>query len=306
MICPPLRTDVIGAEWTFARYQEVRHLLPYVDFPVGSLTVPDLGAILDRFDAFVLDAFGVLNIGERAIPGALARIAQMRAAGKALVVLTNGASFPRRAALAKYARLCSDFTEEEVVASRDIASAALSRFTPDMLWAGITAGGAEFDDLPARIAPLADDEGLLRRADGFLFLGSEGWDVARQESLHAALAARPRPVIVANPDVIAPREGGFSLEPGHFAADLPGAIEYHGKPHRAAFEAAVARIATRNTIPRERIAMVGDTLHTDFLGGRAAGLGTVLIAGHGLFRGDDPAPFIAASGIVPDVIAAPI
>ena len=48
--------------------------------------------------------------------------------------------------------------------------------------------------------------------------------------------------------------------------------------------------------------MVGDTLHTDILGGRAAGLATVLVAGHGLFRGHDPLPFIERSGIRPDWI----
>ncbi|WP_209424983.1 TIGR01459 family HAD-type hydrolase [Pararhodobacter sp. SW119] len=297
------RPDAIGADWTFARYQAVRHLLPRAAFAGESLQVPDLRAVFDRYDAFVLDAFGVLNIGERVIPGAVERIAAMRAAGKPVVVLTNGASYPRSAALAKYARLGFDFTEDEVVASRDIAAAALARRDPGMLWAGITAAGAGFDDLPARVESLAAEEGLLARADGFLFLGSEGWSAARQAALAAALADRPRPVIVANPDVIAPREGGFSLEPGHYAADLPGTVEYYGKPHAAAFEAAVDRIAARAVIPRERIAMVGDTLHTDVLGGRAAGLGTVLIAGHGLFRGHDPAPFIAESGIVPDVIA---
>lgn len=297
---PPTTVDL---DWTFARYQALRDRLPVAEFPAASLRVPDLGAVFDRFDGFILDAFGVLNVGERVIAGATARIAAMRAAGKRVVVLTNGASYPRAQALAKYTRLGFDFTAAEVVASRDLAAAALAGFPPGLVWAGITAPGAAFDDLPARVEALADDESLLSRADGFLFLGSEGWTATRQARLAAALAARPRPVLVANPDVIAPREGGFSLEPGHFAADLPGAVAYHGKPFGPALEAAIARLAAAGPIARGRIAMVGDTLHTDVLGGRAAGVGTVLIARHGLFRGRDPAPFIAASRIVPDVIA---
>lgn len=293
----------IGADWTFARYQGLRHLLPQAEFPAQSLRVPNLGAVLARYDAFILDAFGVLNIGNQPIPGAVDRIAQMRAAGKRVVVLTNGASYPRRAALDKYAALGFDFTPDEVVASRDIAAAALARHDPGLLWAGITAAGAGFDDLPARIESLAGDDSLLTRAGGFVFLGSEGWNPDRQTALRAALLRHPRPVIVANPDVIAPREGEFSLEPGHFAADLPGLVEYHGKPHRPAFDAAVACLQAWGPIRRDRIAMVGDTLHTDVLGGRSAGLGTVLIAGHGLFRGHDPLQYITASGIVPDVIA---
>lgn len=291
------------AAWAFARYEAIRHTLPHADFPSRSLTVPDLSAVFERYDGFVLDAFGVLNIGESAIPGAVAQIARMRAAGKRVVVLTNGASHARAKALAKYARLGFDFAAAEVVASRDIAIAAMARYPKGMLWAAITAEGASFEDIPGRIEPLSGSDHLLHSADGFVFLGAEGWSAAHQARLYAALLAHPRPVIVANPDIVAPREDGFTLEPGHFAHDLPATAEFHGKPYGAALEEAVARLCATSPIPRARIAMVGDTLHTDVLGGRAAGLGTVLIARHGLFRGLDPAPFIAASGIVPDVIA---
>jgi len=52
----------------------------------------------------------------------------------------------------------------------------------------------------------------------------------------------------------------------------------------------------------ERLAMVGDTLHTDVLGGAAAGCRSVLVTGHGLFAGMAVAPLIAQSGLVPDFI----
>lgn len=297
---PPTAPD---AAWAFARYEAIRDTLPCADFPEHSLQVADLSAVFDRYDGFVLDAFGVLNIGESAIPGAVAQVARMRAAGKRVVVLTNGASHARAQALTKYARLGFDFTPSEVVASRDIAIAAMARYPEGMLWAAITAQGARFEDIPGQIVPLSGSDHLLHSADGFLFLGAEGWNGERQAGLRAALLARPRPVIVANPDIVAPREDGFTLEPGHFAHDLPVNAEFHGKPYAAALDEAVARLCAISPIPRARIAMVGDTLHTDVLGGKAARLGTVLIARHGLFRGLDPAPFITASGIVPDVIA---
>jgi ribonucleotide monophosphatase NagD (HAD superfamily) len=50
--------------------------------------------------------------------------------------------------------------------------------------------------------------------------------------------------------------------------------------------------------------MVGDTLHTDILGGAAAGFKTILVTDYGLFRGHPIAPYIAASKIVPDFIVA--
>ena len=286
------------ARWAFARYRAIAHHLPPVPrgYPPFSLPVADLGAVLPRYDGFILDAFGVLNVGDHRVPQAPERIAQMRAAGKRLVVLTNGAGATRVQALEKYHRWGFDFVESEVISSRDLAVAALAG--RGGLWAVIAQPGVSLDDLPGGVQVLDDD--LLHRADGFLFLDARGWTPARQAALVAALRARPRPVICANPDIVAPRADGFSWEPGHWAADLPVPVEYHGKPHGPAFAAALARL----DLPARRVAMVGDTLHTDILGGRAAGCFTVLVAGHGFFAGQDPAPFIAASGIVPDFLAA--
>jgi glycerol 3-phosphatase-2 len=47
---------------------------------------------------------------------------------------------------------------------------------------------------------------------------------------------------------------------------------------------------------------VGDSLHTDILGGQAAGVKTALIAGYGFFAGNDVEAPIALSGIKPDYI----
>lgn len=292
-------------EWAFARYEALRAALPDAHFPPHWQAVGSLGDLIDRFDAFVLDAYGVLNVGERLIPGAPARLEAMRAAGKRLVVLTNGASSDRATALARYRALGLRLEDHEVVASRDVARDVLAAEGGGGLWAAISYPGARLDDLaPLRVARLADDAGLWAAADGFLFLGSQGWDARAQDRLVAALTARPRPVVVANPDVVAPLVGGFSLEPGHFGhalATIPGVrLRFFGKPYPDAFSAALTRLG--NPDPA-RVAMVGDTLHTDILGGRAAGMGTVLVAAHGLFRGHDPARFVTASGIVPDYVA---
>ncbi|MGY6635030.1 MAG: HAD-IIA family hydrolase [Alkalilacustris sp.] len=305
-------TGAPGPVWTaaraFDRYEGLRAHLPAAGRAGAGVAVAHLGEVAERFDAFILDAFGVLNVGERPVPGAVERMRALRAAGKALVVLTNGAAHPRAAALAKYRRLGFDFTAPEVVASRDIAAAALAGWRDVRLWAAITAPGAGVDDLaaPGRcVRALEDDARLLHAAEGFLFLGSEGWTQARQAALIAALRAQPRPLVVANPDVVAPREHGLTLEPGHFAHEIAAATgqrpEFFGKPYANAFEAALARLPAG--VPRHRVAMVGDTLHTDVLGAQAAGLGSVLITDHGLFAGQDPAPFMAASGLWPDVIA---
>jgi HAD superfamily hydrolase (TIGR01450 family) len=246
----------------------------------------------------------VLNIGDTAVPGAVARVAELRASGKRLVMLTNSASQSRADALAKYRRLGFDFGADEIVASRDLAAEALRR-TPRRRWAVASGPDPDFSDLgEVEVADLLADTGLLARAEGFVLASSSGWSAAHQEHLEAALRAQPRPVLIANPDLVAPREDGLSLEPGEYAHrlwDATGVVPaFYGKPYPNAFAAAHERLG--RDIPPARIAMVGDTLHTDILGGRAAGFATVLVTDHGLFAGRDVAAYVQRSGIVPDVV----
>ncbi len=290
----------VTTDWAFARYEAVRARLPATQFPAASLHAANLAEVADRYDAFVLDAFGVLNVGNTPIPGAVARMAALRAMGKRLVVLTNAASYTRAAALVKYRKLGFDFRDNEVVSSRDVAAA---RLAPSGLWGVVAAAGDSFADLPGRMVDVIDTPDGFDTADGFLFLSSARWTAALQDRLMRALAHRMRPLVVANPDIVAPQEGGLSVEPGAFAHDLADQLglvpQWFGKPFGDGFADAMARLGG---IPAARVAMVGDTLHTDILGGRAAGMGTILVARHGLFAGRDVAPYIARSGIVPDVI----
>lgn len=283
----------------FAAYERVRHRLPRARFAATAQYLPSLSQVADHYDGFLLDAFGVLNIGETAIPGAVDRMAELRARGKKLMVLTNAASYTRDQLLAKYHRLGFDFTADEVVSSRDCAALALADIR-DGLWAGLSAPGDDFSDIAARLGDAITDPSLFDRADGFLFLSTARWTDALQARLIANLGDRP--LVIANPDIVAPREADLSLEPGlfgHLLLDhIPARVHWFGKPFGDCFAMAIARMG----LPAQRIAMVGDTLHTDVLGGAAAGCGTVLVADHGLFRGHDIAAVIAQSGIIPDFV----
>lgn len=286
----------------FARYESVRARLPRMPRQGAAAALENLSAVADHVDGFLLDAFGVLNVGDTAIAGAVARIADLRARGKRLCVLTNAASYTRQGALDKYRRLGFDFTAEEVVTSREVAGARLGTILPGGLWGAISVKGDDFADLPARMGSVIDDPALFDRVDGFVFLSSQRWTSALHATLARALAGRPRPLVVANPDLVAPTETGLSLEPGLFAHDLIDrlgvAVQWFGKPYPDAFEDGLARL----DLPPHRVAMVGDTLHTDVLGGAQAGLRSVLITGHGLFRGHDAGAAIRASGLHPDFV----
>lgn len=287
----------------FDFYEASHHRLPEATYPAQAGHADDLVKIAMHFDVFCFDAFGVLNIGGTPIAGAVETIAALRQMGKRLFVITNAATLPKAAAVEKFARLGFDFSSDEIVTSRMAAEEALANH-PDRLWGVMARSDFKASDVPVRSILLTQDIATYDAADAFLLLSTWEWTTTQQNLLEASLGHNMRPVIVANPDVIAPLEERFSTESGfvaHRIADLLGAeIEFHGKPFPSVFQL-VERVLPAAQ-DRSRICMIGDTLHTDVLGGAQAGWSTVLVADHGLFRGHNSAQFIAASGIVPDWI----
>ncbi|WGW02352.1 HAD-IIA family hydrolase [Tropicibacter oceani] len=289
----------------FDAYEAVRHRLP------GAQTaqphprrIETLAEIVDDFDAFFLDAFGVLNIGETAIPGVAERIADIRAAGKQVLVVSNAAGFPQAALIDKYHRLGFDFATEQVVTSRAALLAGLDG-RRDLHWglmATRSTGLRDLEDLT--LTYLEEDPAAYDAVEGFLMVGSAAWTGERQTLMEAALKGRPRPVLVGNPDIVAPRETGFSIEPGHFAhrlADRTGVQpQFFGKPFHNIYDLAFARLDPLP--PRSRILMVGDSLHTDILGAQTAGIASALVADYGFFQGRDVEQAIRTAGIAPDYV----
>lgn len=282
----------------FGLYQDARPCLPVPARQGAAATAGDLAEIARDFDLILLDAFGVLNIGETAIPGAAERVEGLKRAGKRVKIVTNAASYPKRHLIERYRKLGFAFGADDVVSSRETM---LANAPADRRW-GLVAdprwGLEELEHLDAHF--LADDRRDYDRAEGIVLLSSATWTEARQSLLAASLAARPRPVLVANPDIVAPRDGGFSFEPGHFAyrlARIDGvAPRFFGKPFAEVFEAA----AGGGTGGRDRVLMVGDTLHTDILGGLAAGMRTALVTDTGSLHRGDVAGDIRRAGISPD------
>ncbi len=288
--------------WAFAQYENVRKRLPLSQARGACIRVPNLGALADRFDVFLFDAFGVLNVGDTPVASAPPRVAALQAMGKKALVLTNGASFPAADRMPKYHAYGFDFAPEDVISSREALATHLATLPP-MHWAAMAPKDASFEGL-VPFDLLEDAPEPYAQAEGFLLLGSQIWTDSRQAMLEAALIAQPRPVLVGNPDLVAPYERGFNLQPGLYAhrlADKTGIEpQFFGKPFAGIFTEAQNRFGT---VAPERVLMIGDTLHTDILGGAAAGFKTLLIEDHGMFRGEDVMPYIEQSGIAPDYIA---
>jgi HAD superfamily hydrolase (TIGR01459 family) len=292
------------SEAAFAAYEQVKRFLPPATFPRAPRNSADLGELADRFDVFVFDAFGVLNVGDTPIPGAVDRVNALRAAGKTCVVITNAASYDPEASFAKFARLGFHFPMNDIATSRQAAEEAVIAMGGGPGWAVLGLDEGEGGTLPFPALYPGDDEAAFDAAKGFLFLSNARWSAGRQAMLERSLARRTRPVVIGNPDIIAPREGGLSTEPGYFGYRLIelglGKVAFHGKPFPSVYDL----VRRRHPVIAEgaRVVMVGDTLHTDVVGGAAQGWSTVLVSDHGLFKGVDVRDPIAVSGIVPDYI----
>jgi HAD superfamily hydrolase (TIGR01450 family) len=297
-------SERLDADWACRRYEEIRSRLPRARFPKTSRRIGDLGDLTGEIDVFVLDGYGVLNVGTRVVAGAPETVAALRAAGKRLFVLTNGASYPVARTVERYRRLGFDFSPEEIVSSRDALSRAMAN-RQELRWGFAAVEESAIGELTRHGVRLGDDRAEYDDADGFVLLSTGDWNRARQDLLLGSLRVRPRPVLVGNPDLVAPREDGLSIEPGFYAheiADLTGCVpEFYGKPFANAFDLVRERIGPG--VPPHRIAMVGDTLHTDVLGGAAMNWRTVLVLDHGLLKGFPAGSLDRLSDIRPDFIA---
>jgi HAD superfamily hydrolase (TIGR01450 family) len=199
-------------------------------------------------------------------------------------------------AVEKFRRLGINVEPDEIVTSRD---ATLRALQPG-LWGCIAASSDDLSDIPADTCRLESDPGDFDRVEGFLFLSSANWTNQQQAILSKSLKRRPRPVMIANADLVAPREGGFTLEPGHFghllADDGVTDIRFFGKPFPEVYEMIEASLPGMDS---QRIAMCGDTLHTDILGAAARSWQTVLVSRDGLFAGVDTSDYCRRAGLFP-------
>jgi HAD superfamily hydrolase (TIGR01450 family) len=281
----------------FDRYQELRSRFPPLGRQPKTISIGSLLEIATEVDVFVFDAFGVLNVGETMIPGADTRLDQLRERGCAIRILTNAASYDPSGAIAKFKRLGLRVEDDEIVTSREAALQNLSGGH----WGVIAADTDPLSDLPDPVTLLKDNPDDYDNVDQFLFLSTADWTNSRQHLLQTAMQRRPRKLLIGNADLAAPRNDGFSVEPGHFGhqiADLvPGYVQFFGKPFPEVYDLIEASLPT--TSP-ERIAMCGDTLHTDILGAAARGWRTVLVTQDGLFAGHDTQPFSIQSNLFAD------
>lgn len=293
--------DTFEDAWRLYRAAEVRlPRPPSVASVPPTRRVSGLGALLSeaRYDAVVLDAWGVLNLGDAPIPAAREAFAALRASGLAVRVLSNDAGSDPPESSARHTRRGFDVKPEEIIFGLDLLDptlAALGVAPEDCVL--VAPRPAPRAAVTAPMLDLEDPRAL--DAAAIVLLSTVGYTAATDERLRALLRRRMRPLLVCNPDIVSPEPVGIALEPGLFAhrlADTVGAAPiFLGKPFPGVY---TALMATLPGVRPERVLCVGDTLHTDVLGGAVAGMDTLLVES-GFFRGEDVLARCSDAGIVP-------
>ena len=180
----------------FLEYETVRHRLPAVS-EIGQCTyLSNLEDLIDKIDVFLLDAFGVLNIGNTAIKGVPERILKLQKIGKRIIVVSNAGGFPHSLLMKKYVDLGYNFDTEDVITSRKALLRGLLKIPPQRygLMATKSLGRADLENID--ITYLSEEIAEYDNSDAFLLLGSAAWTEERQSMLLDSLMRNPRTIYV--------------------------------------------------------------------------------------------------------------
>lgn len=238
-----------------------------------------LADIADRFDAIVLDQWGVLHDGTRPYPTAIKTLETLKSNGTRLAVLSNSgkrsaSNAARIEAMGFPAHLFDQVMTSGEALYRDLAQNKL----PYKILYPITRDDGDAIDWARGLAIDLTDN--VQMADAVLLMGLP--DGAAQDAYHAIMTtalARNIPVLCTNPDRASPRAGGAIVtSPGALAHDHianGGDVRFYGKPHLPVFRA----VETALNVSPDRLLMVGDSLEHDIAGGAAAGWSTAFVRG---------------------------
>lgn len=276
---------------------------------MNDLTSPSILDLAERYDALLLDAYGVLVSLDGALPGAVPFIDRLNRQGKPYWVVSNTAARLPEHAAARYRGFGLDIPAERILTSGMLLAPyfAAHRLTgrrtlvlgpEDSLRYVERAGGV--------VVPPGEDFEALVLADqaGFPFV--ETVDQVISSLIERLDAGGTVPLILPNPDLVYPRGHGYGFTAGGLAVMLEAILARRypdrddvtfvrlGKPHPALFEAAAGAAGGG------RLVMIGDQLETDILGANAFGIDSALVLGGVAGR----RPRIAAGGPRPTYLLA--
>ncbi|MGE0724361.1 MAG: TIGR01459 family HAD-type hydrolase, partial [Alphaproteobacteria bacterium] len=236
----------------------------------------DISALVERYDAFILDVWGVLHDGTKAYPGVPGALERLQAAGKKIAVLSNA---PRRAphVESRMVELGVPKGRYDFIMSSGEETWRCLLDRPDAFYKGL--GPNCFHIGPARDENLFEGAKLTRvsdvaEADFILNSGPWGYEetLADHEPRLQVAIGRKLPMICANPDLVVMIGPRLVICAGTIARryeELGGTVRYHGKPHASVYERIFEAFPD---VPKARFCAVGDSLRTDIAGANAVGI----------------------------------
>lgn len=235
--------------------------------------------IAAQYDAVLCDVWGVLHNGVEAFSHASEALAEARAAGLAVVLITNSPR-PHPGVKVQIRGLgVRDDAYDRIVTSGDVTRSLIAEGPGKVYFIG-----AE-KDLPLLDGLDVETVGL-REAGIVVCAGLRDDEVEAVEDYReelAALAARGLPFICANPDLVVERGHKLIACAGALAGlyeELGGTTRIAGKPHRPIYEKSLAELrAVRGAFDMARVIAIGDGMPTDVRGAQAYGLDVLYISG---------------------------
>lgn len=248
-------------------------------------TVTSASALIERYDAFLLDAYGVLVDGEGPLHHAAAFVRALAAHGKQRLLLSNDASRTQRQVGARLRGFDIELDEDEILTSGMMLPSWVTQHGLEGAPAIVLGPhGSQQLATAAKLRPVPPDD---RSARAVVVCDEAGFDfVPTLEALLTTVIARrdagaPTALALPNPDVLYPKVGGaVGLTAGAAACVIERALvarfgnaaprfDRLGKPHAPIFDEALRRVSGR-------VLMIGDQLETDVAGARAAGIDVAL------------------------------
>ena len=263
--------------------------------------------LVDMYDGFILDQFGVLHNGANALDGAVELVKHLARKNKKLIILSN-TSAPSDKAMLKLPKLGFDqnLFVGAVTSGEEASKYIRQEYGPNSKALMFTwdASDASNPRLTATPQAFLDHCGGLQvastvdEADFLLLHGSEVWFRGRDlespslgsflqdgetheviDPLLQPCLERNLPLVCANPDVIVQTPtGGTNYMPGKIAqryVELGATnIRLFGKPQAEHFEACLNVLC----LPAARVAHVGDSLHHDIMGANSALIPSIFVS----------------------------
>ena len=272
----------------------------------------DFKTLLHDYRMIFFDAYGVIRNYNGLIPGIGNTFRWLEDNQREYFIITNDASRSPELLVESYHRSgLTSISADRFVSSGMLAKEFLDLKVSDGIIAYLgTLNSAHYIEKPGlEIIPVEDiDPSNIDRVSALVLLDDEGFDWA--DGLNKAvnlLRWKSIPAIVANPDGAYPVSqhdvgiaiGGLSW----MIEKITGKKFFRfGKPDSQIFMFAWEMAKLRlPDLQRKEILMVGDTLHTDILGGNKFGLDTCLVLTGNILK-EDAATRIQSSGIVPTFI----